>query len=89
MDRNSKLSNNNNNNNNSNNNNNNSNNGNILLQNSMIELIPTKITNFMVNTIPVDDNDADLIINRMAKRCSLLGTKYFIDQKEKRIKIFL
>jgi poly-gamma-glutamate synthesis protein (capsule biosynthesis protein) len=80
MDRNSKLS---------NNNNNDSNNGNILLQNSMIELIPTKITNFMVNTIPVDDNDADLIINRMAKRCSLLGTKYFIDHKEKRIKIFL
>ena len=78
MDRNSKLS-----------NNNNSNNGNILLQNSMIELIPTKITNFIVNTIPVDDNDTDLIINRMAKRCSLLGTKYFIDDKEKRIKIFL
>ena len=78
MDRNSKLS-----------NINNSNNGNILLQNSMIELVPTKITNFMVNTIPVDDNDTDIIINRMAKRCSLLGTKYFIDDKEKRIKIFL
>jgi len=69
--------------------NNNSNNGNILLQNSMIELIPTKISNFMVNTIPVDDNDADLIIKRMAKRCSSLGTKYFIDEKKKRIKIFL
>ena len=69
--------------------NNNSNNGNILLQNSMIELIPTKISNFMVNTIPVDDNDADLIIKRMAKRCSFLGTKYFIDEKKKRIKIFL
>jgi poly-gamma-glutamate synthesis protein (capsule biosynthesis protein) len=68
---------------------NNSNNGNILLQNSMIELIPTKISNFMVNTIPVDDNDADLIIKRMAKRCSSLGTKYFIDEKKKRIKIFL
>ncbi|HYJ00808.1 MAG TPA: CapA family protein [Nitrososphaeraceae archaeon] len=65
MDRNSKLS-----------NDNNCNNGNILLQNSMMELIPTKITNFMVNTIPVDDNDTDIIINRMAKRCSLLGTKY-------------
>ncbi|MDW3610856.1 MAG: CapA family protein [Nitrososphaeraceae archaeon] len=77
MDRNSKLS------------NNNSNNGNILLQNSMIELIPTKISNFMVNTIPVDDNDADLIIKRMTKRCSSLGTKYFIDEKKKRIKIFL
>lgn len=77
MDKNHKLS------------NNNSNNGNILLQNSMIELIPTKITNFMVNTIPVDDNDADLIIKRMAKRCSSLGTKYFIDKKKKRIKIFL
>lgn len=69
--------------------NNNSNNGNIVLQNSMIELIPTKISNFMVNTIPVDDNDADLIIKRMAKRCSSLGTKYFIDEKKKRIKIFL
>lgn len=69
--------------------NNNSNNGNIVLQNSMIELIPTKISNFMVNTIPVDDNDADLIIKRMAKRCSFLGTKYFIDEKKKRIKIFL
>jgi len=65
MDRNSKLS-----------NDNNCNNGNILLQNSMMELIPTKITNFMVNTIPVDDNDTDIIINIMAKRCSLLGTKY-------------
>ena len=69
--------------------NDNRNNSNILLQNSMIELIPTKITNFMVNTISVDDDDSDLIINRMAKRCSLLGTKYFIDDKEKRIKIFL
>jgi poly-gamma-glutamate capsule biosynthesis protein CapA/YwtB (metallophosphatase superfamily) len=77
MDKNHKLS------------NSNSNNGNILLQNSMIELIPTKISNFMVNTIPVDDNDADLIIKRMAKRCSSLGTKYFIDEKKKRIKIFL
>lgn len=77
MDKNHKLS------------NNNRNNGNILLQNSMIELIPTKISNFMVNTIPVDDNDADLIIKRMAKRCSFLGTKYFIDEKKKRIKIFL
>ena len=77
MDKNHKLS------------NNNINNGSILLQNSMIELIPTKITNFMVNTIPVDDNDADLIIKRMAKRCSSLGTKYFIDKKKKRIKIFL
>jgi poly-gamma-glutamate capsule biosynthesis protein CapA/YwtB (metallophosphatase superfamily) len=77
MDKNHKLS------------NNNSNNGNILLQNSMIELIPTKISNFMVNTIPVDDNDADLIIKRMAKKCSFLGTKCYIDEKKKRIKIFL
>jgi poly-gamma-glutamate capsule biosynthesis protein CapA/YwtB (metallophosphatase superfamily) len=69
--------------------NNNSNNGNILLQNSTIELIPTKISNFMVNIIPVDDNDTDLIIKRMAKRCALLGTKCFIDEKKKRIKIFL
>jgi poly-gamma-glutamate capsule biosynthesis protein CapA/YwtB (metallophosphatase superfamily) len=79
MDKNSKLS----------KNNNTNNIGNILLQNSIIELIPTKISNFMVNTIPADDNDADLIIKRMAKRCSFLGTKYFIDNKKKRIKIFL
>lgn len=79
IDKNSKLS----------KNNNTNNIGNILLQNSMIELIPTKISNFMVNTIPADDNDADLIIKRMAKRCSFLGTKYFIDNKKKRIKIFL
>lgn len=79
MDKNSKLS----------KNNNTNNIGNILLQNSMIELIPTKISNFMVNTIPADDNDADLIIKRMAKTCSFLGTKYFIDNKKKRIKIFL
>ena len=79
IDKNSKLS----------KNNNTNNNGNILLQNSMIELIPTKISNFMVNTIPTDDNDADLIIKRMDKTCSFLGTKYFIDNKKKRIKIFL
>jgi len=79
IDKNSKLS----------KNNNTNNNGNILLQNSMIELIPTKISNFMVNTISADDNDADLIIKRMAKTCSFLGTKYFIDNKKKRIKIFL
>lgn len=79
IDKNSKLS----------KNNNTNNSGNILLQNSMIELIPTKISNFMVNTIPTDDNDADLIIKRMAKTCSFLGTKYFIDNKKKRIKIFL
>lgn len=79
IDKNSKLS----------KNNNTNNNGNILLQNSMIELIPTKISNFMVNTIQADDNDADLIIKRMAKTCSFLGTKYLIDNKKKRIKIFL
>lgn len=79
IDKNSKLS----------KNNNTNNSSNILLQSSMIELIPTKISNFMVNTIPVDDNDADLIIKRMAKTCSFLGTKYFIDNKKKRIKIFL
>ena len=39
-------------------------------KNSTIELISTKISNFMVNTIPLDDNDTDLIIKRMAKRCS-------------------
>jgi len=70
-------------------NNKNSNNGNILLQNSMIELIPTKISNFMVNTIPVDDKDIELIIKRMAKKCLFFGTNCFIDEEKKRIKIFL
>lgn len=63
--------------------------GNILLQNGIIELIPTKISNLKVNRISADDNDADLIIKRMVKRCSNLGTKCFIDQKKKRILIFL
>ena len=63
--------------------------GNILLQNDIIELIPTKISNFKVNTISADDKDADLIIERMVKRCSNLGTKCFIDEKKKRIIIFL
>ncbi|HSF51745.1 MAG TPA: CapA family protein [Nitrososphaeraceae archaeon] len=63
--------------------------GNILLQNGIIELIPTKISNLNVNRISADDNDADLIIKRMVKRCSNLGTKCFIDQKKKRILIFL
>jgi poly-gamma-glutamate synthesis protein (capsule biosynthesis protein) len=63
--------------------------GNILLQNGIVELIPTKISNFRVNTISADDNDADLIIERMVKRCSNLGTKCFIDEKKKRIIIFL
>ncbi|HKO39793.1 MAG TPA: CapA family protein [Nitrososphaeraceae archaeon] len=70
-------------------NNKNSNNGNILLQNSMIELIPTKISNFRVNTIPGDDKDIELIIKRMAKKCLFFGTNCFIDKKKKRIKIFL
>ena len=63
--------------------------GNILLPNGIIELIPTKISNFKVNTISAEDNDADLIIDRMVKRCSNLGTKCFIDEKKKRIIIFL
>ena len=63
--------------------------GNILLQNDIIELIPTRISNFKVNTISADDKDADLIIERMVKRRSNLGTKCFIDEKKKRIIIFL
>ena len=68
-----------------NNNNDNNNKENILLQNSIIELIPVKINNFRVNTISFDDNDADLIIERLYKRCSNLGTKCLIDKKKKRI----
>lgn len=69
------------------NNNNNANNNkeNILLRNGIIELIPIKINNFRVNTISFDDSDADLIIERMYKRCTNLGTKCLIDKKKKRI----
>jgi poly-gamma-glutamate synthesis protein (capsule biosynthesis protein) len=70
-----------------NNNNANNNKENILLQNGMIELIPVKINNFSVNTISFDDTDADLIIERMYKRCSNLGTNCLIDKKKKRIQI--
>jgi hypothetical protein len=72
-----------------NNNNANNNKENILLQNGMIELIPVKINNFRVNTISFDDSDADLIIERMYKRCSNLGTKCLIDKTKKRINILL
>lgn len=62
---------------------------NILLRNSIIELIPIKINKFRVNTIPFDDSDADLIIEKMFKRCANLGTKCLIDKKKKRIIISL
>jgi poly-gamma-glutamate synthesis protein (capsule biosynthesis protein) len=73
------------------NNNNNADNNkeNILLRNSRIELIPIKINKFRVNTIPFGDSDADLIIEKMFKRCSNLGTKCLIDKKKKRIIISL
>ena len=71
------------------NNNANNNKENILLQNSIVELIPVKINNFRVNTISFDDSDADLIIERMYKRCSNLGTKCLIDKTKKRINILL
>ena len=69
------------------NNNNNANNNkeNVLLRNGIIELIPIKINKFRVNTIPFDDSDADLIIAKMFKRCTNLGTKCLIDKKKKRI----
>ena len=63
--------------------------GNILLRNSIIELIPTKINNFRVNTISLEDDDADLIIERMYQRCIDLGTECSIDKKNKRILIWL
>ena len=70
-----------------NNNNTNNNKEKNLLRNGIIELIPIKIKNFRVNTISFDDSDADLIIERMYKRCTNLGTKCLIDKKKKRIKI--
>ncbi|MDX1373437.1 MAG: CapA family protein [Nitrososphaeraceae archaeon] len=62
---------------------------NMILKNCTIELIPTNIRNFRVNSIPLNDGDVDLIINRMVERCSCLGTNYFIDEKKKRIRISL
>jgi poly-gamma-glutamate capsule biosynthesis protein CapA/YwtB (metallophosphatase superfamily) len=62
---------------------------NIILRNSIIELIPIKINNFRVNTISMNDSDADLIIERMYKRCTDLGTKCSIDKRNKRIIIHL
>lgn len=62
---------------------------NMILENCTIELIPTKIRNFRVNSIPLNDGDIDLIINRMAERCLCLGTNYSIDEKKKRIRISL
>ena len=72
-----------------NNNNTNNNKENILLRNAIIELIPIKINNFQVNTISIDDSDSDLILERMYKRCSKLGTKCLIDKKKKRINILI
>lgn len=72
-----------------NNNNTNNNKENILLRNAIIELIPIKINNFQVNTISIDDSDSDLIIERMYKKCSKLGTKCLIDKKKKRINILI
>src|SRR5918994_1839844 len=73
------------------NNNNNANNNkeNVLLRNGIIELIPIKINKFRVNTIPFNDSDADLIIAKMFKRCTNLGTQCLIDKKKKRIIIHL
>lgn len=68
-------------------NNNSNNQSNMILKNCIIELIPTKISNFRVNSIPLTDEDIDLIINRMAERCSCLGTDFSIDDKKKRIRI--
>ncbi len=61
--------------------------GHNFLQNAVIELVPTKISNFMVNTISPDDFDFDFVVDRMIQKCSELGTKCFVDDKEKRIKI--
>ena len=62
---------------------------NVLFRNAIMELIPIKINNFRVNTISFDDSDADLIIDKMFKRCTNLGTKCLIDKRKKRIMISL
>ena len=50
-----------------------------------IELIPTKISEFKVNTALL--KEADLAINRMVDRCNYLGTKCTVDTLRKRIMI--
>jgi poly-gamma-glutamate capsule biosynthesis protein CapA/YwtB (metallophosphatase superfamily) len=50
-----------------------------------LELIPTKISEFRVNTASLED--ADLAINRMVDRCNYLGTKCSVDNLRKRITI--
>jgi hypothetical protein len=49
----------------------------------MIELIPTKISDFKVNAALLDE--ADLAIDRMVARCNYLGTKCTADLLRKRI----
>lgn len=58
-----------------------------FFQNTVIELIPIKIKDFMVNTISSNDDDLDFVIKRMIQRCSELGTKCLVDEKKKRLKI--
>lgn len=48
-----------------------------------IELIPTKISDFRVNTALLEE--ADLSINRMVDRCNHLGTKCNVDTLRKRV----
>ena len=48
-----------------------------------IELIPTKISDFRVNTALSED--ADLSINRMVERCNQLGTICNVDTLRKRV----
>jgi hypothetical protein len=54
-----------------------------------VELIPTKIYDFKVNTLL--DNESDIAIRRMIKRCSYHGTKCIVtdkgDKKKRVIKI--
>jgi len=56
-----------------------------LLTMEKIDLIPTIIHDFKANIAMLDD--ADIVIDRMIKRCSRLKTKCIIDNKSKIIRI--
>jgi len=52
-----------------------------------IELIPTIIHDYKANIAILDDDDAEIALSNMIKRCNYLKTKFIVDKKSKRIKI--
>ena len=51
-----------------------------------IELIPTIILDYKANIAMLDD-DAEIALSNMIKRCNYFKTKFIVDKKSKRIKI--